>query len=232
MYKRVNSKDDKLFNIVKVTLQNQKETIRCLNEILDFSSELFHHSINVALLSLLVGMETGISTKKMKELYIAGLLHDYGKLLIPKDILEKNGPLTERERKIIELHPGAGFLCLKRDTAFSDSILYAVLDHHEKADGSGYGNRKEGELISEFAKIISIVDVYDAMASDRAYRKAINFNTVKDYLCMSAGRSFDYKLAMHFIEIIDSNALVDLERKHENIIKQIISLNEALTCIV
>jgi HD-GYP domain-containing protein (c-di-GMP phosphodiesterase class II) len=214
--------DAAILKVVKTSLNRQNDINMCVIEMKDYSLELFEHSTTVALLTLLLGLKIGISPDKQMELYIAGLLHDYGKLLIPKDILEKRGTLTMEERKIIELHPAAGFLSLKRYTKLSDNIIYAVLDHHEKSDGSGYGSRKDGNSISEYAKIISIVDIYDAMASDRAYRKAIDINIVKEYLCMSAGRSLDYDFVMHFIDVINENTFVELKERHKEIVQKIV----------
>lgn len=217
---------DKIFKVIYETLLNKQEIVKCLREIYDFSTELFNHSINTALLSLMLGMKTGIAFDKQKELYIAGLLHDYGKLLIPKAILEKKDSLTSEERKIMELHPAAGFLSLKRDTMLSENVVYAVLDHHEKSDGSGYGSGKGESFISEYAKIISIVDMYDAMASDRAYRKAISIHMVQEYLYMSAGRSLAYDLVMQFIDLLKENPLEEMEDRHRDIIRTVLTASE------
>ncbi len=210
--------DAVVLKIVKEALLNQNEIIKCIRELQSFSMELFEHSVNTALVSLLLGMKAGLTFCGLKEIYIAGLLHDYGKLLIPKTILEKKDRLTPEERKVIELHPAAGFLSLQRDTMLSERVVYAVLDHHEKPDGSGYGSRKMGDSITEYAKIISIADVYDAMASDRTYRKAIDINIIRDYLHMSAGRGHDYKLVMLFMELLEEKSLAKMEEKHKSIV--------------
>jgi HD-GYP domain-containing protein (c-di-GMP phosphodiesterase class II) len=218
--------EDTILKVSYETLLNKQEIIKCLQEIYDFSKELFDHSVNTALLSLMLGMKTDTAFIKQKELYIAGLLHDYGKLLIPKAILEKKDSLTSEERKIMELHPAAGFLSLKRDTMLSENVVYAVLDHHEKSDGSGYGSGKVESSISEYAKIISIVDMYDAMASDRAYRKAISIHTVQEYLYMSAGRSLDYDLVMQFIDLLKENPLEEMEGRHRAIIRTMLTVSK------
>lgn len=217
-----NTKDiqDKIvLNIIKRAFMNNPDIIQCISEIRDYNDELSRHSFHVALLSLLIGIKNGMSASELEEIFIAGLLHDYGKLLIPLSILEKKDRLTIEERSIIELHPAAGFLMLKKNTMRSDKIIYAVLDHHEKEDGSGYSHRKNSNIISNFTKIITIADIYDAMVSDRAYRKAMDISTVREYLLTNAGRSLDYDQVILFSQVLNDCDLKAYERRFHAVIQ-------------
>jgi HD-GYP domain-containing protein (c-di-GMP phosphodiesterase class II) len=220
-YNRNGLNESDIMSIMEGVLNRYSDTAKCLMDIAKFSDELYRHSTNVALLSVLLGNRKGLERRELENLFLSGLLHDYGKLLIPKNILEKRDILSIEERGIMEYHPAAGFLCLKRDTSFPDDIIYAVLDHHEKMDGSGYSSRKSGINISKYAKFIGITDVYDAMVSDRAYRRAIDHDTVVNFLRMNAGRSLDFDIVGLFMEVLDDIDIKDMETRYFNELKKL-----------
>lgn len=200
-----------ILEIISSTIYNE-DLLKSFKKIKAYNKELYLHSINVAFLSMLMGMQLYTSKNELEELFIAALLHDYGKLYVSKDIMEKADVLTTDERLIIELHSAVGFFYLKQETNFSNNILFAVLDHHEKVNGSGYGHHKKADKISQYAKIISIVDVYDAMTSDRVYRKRIDKNAVKEYIAKMAGTYFDKKLSELFIQISNKYDIEHMEK--------------------
>lgn len=195
-----------------------QDTYQCFLNIKDFSKELYHHSLNVSLLSFLLGMER-LDDTMLEEVFVAALLHDYGKLFISKSILDKNGLLTEEERQTVELHSIVGYFYLQQQTNLSENVLFGVLDHHEKVDGTGYGLCKKNDSINDIAKIIAIADVYDAMVSDRVYRKRIEKEKVCKYLMKNAGKKFDYELTRAFIEIASEVDLELLEKKFLRVAK-------------
>lgn len=199
--------------------------ILCFSDIRNFSNELYLHSIKVALMSLIMGVRHYQRSHHLKELFLAAMLHDYGKIYISRCILEKRGPLTEDERKTIELHSIAGYFYLKKRTRFNDRILDAVLDHHEKVDGSGYGLCKTTPDICEYAKYIAIADVYDAMISERVYRGPLEKETAANYLIDNAGKHFDEKLVKEFITLVNEKEVDCL------IINVISEIESILGCI-
>lgn len=131
---------------------------------------LLHHSINVAILSGVLGRWLHFSKQELHNLIIAGLLHDIGKTQISKEILNKPGKLTPIEFKEVQQHSKKGFDILQHTKLFENKdILLGVLEHHERLDGSGYPLGVTKDKIHKFAKIIAIADIYDAMASNKVY---------------------------------------------------------------
>ncbi|MBR9988629.1 MAG: HD domain-containing protein, partial [Gemmatimonadetes bacterium] len=139
-------------------------------EIIDAKSPFtFRHSTNVARYARAVAEVTGCDVVEARRIYRAGLLHDIGKLGISNRILDKNGPLTPDERLEIERHPVYSQEILQRVEAFNDFATPAVL-HHEKLDGSGYPWRRSGDTLDSAARILAVVDIYEALTADRPYR--------------------------------------------------------------
>lgn len=194
-----------------------RQTLMTINH---FSNDLFEHSLNVGFLSLILGGNL-YCNEKCQKLFVSAVLHDYGKCYIPKSILYKIGALTEEERITIETHPTVGHFHLSKFMDLPKEILDGILEHHEKIDGTGYNQKLKGTEISEFAKIIKIADVYDAMISDRIYRKGLNPAMVCEYLREQEGVHFDSKLVAEFIEMIkdvDVHQLSGIFRKRCNIV--------------
>ncbi len=131
----------------------------------------YMHSVAVCALMIALGRNLGLPEGEVREAGLAGLLHDVGKMAIPAEILNKAGRLTPEEFAIVQGHPGAGFAMLKEGGGVSDVSLDVCLHHHEKVDGSGYPEGIPGERISLVAKMGAVCDVYDAITSDRPYKK-------------------------------------------------------------
>jgi HD-GYP domain-containing protein (c-di-GMP phosphodiesterase class II) len=130
----------------------------------------FNHSLNVAMLATMVGKWLNYSDKHIKQLALTGLFHDIGKLKIPNNIVNKLGELTESEFEIMKKHPIYSYNILSETVGISKNVLIGVLQHHEREDGSGYPQGISGDKIHEYAKVIAICDVYDALTSDRKYK--------------------------------------------------------------
>lgn len=160
---------------------------RCLKQIKNYSDELFEHSLKVAFLSVLIAQEK-INIDRTK-LLIAAALHDYGKIHIPQNVLFKSDPLTKREQMTIRQHTGIGYAYLSNISSFSDDILSGVLEHHERLNGTGYYGLVN-ENIGLFAKIIAVADVFDAMVSNRVYRKGMEVKEVVHHLSINKGVLF------------------------------------------
>lgn len=143
------------------------------------------HSIRVRDIAISIGSELRLSSAVMSELAIAAVLHDIGKIGIPEQILNKTGKLTDSEFTIIQKHPQIGYdalISIKQLEKIAEYILY----HHECYDGRGYPSRKKGYEIPLISRILSVADVYEAITSDRIYRKAMNLE--QTMMVMRSGR--------------------------------------------
>lgn len=132
----------------------------------------FAHSINVCVLSTMVGHALGYQQEQLRSLALGALLHDIGKTPIPLRILNKPGPLTPEEMALVKTHARVGFDILRTMPDFTFVPLQIALQHHERFDGNGYPQGLKGEEIYEYARIVAIADVYDALTSDRPYKRA------------------------------------------------------------
>lgn len=133
---------------------------------------IYRHSVNVAALSAILARWIGLSNEQINLLTYSAILHDFGKTKIDNKILEKVGPLSKKEFDIIKSHPVIAYDFIKKIPFLDKSVSYGALMHHEKLDGSGYPLGLNGDKIHQFAKIIAIADVFDAVNSDRVYKKS------------------------------------------------------------
>jgi HD-GYP domain-containing protein (c-di-GMP phosphodiesterase class II) len=138
--------------------------------------------------------------KFLERLHIAGLLHDIGKIGIPESILNKQGPLDDAEKKRMQEHSNVGAAILGPIKELEDAIL-GVKYHHEKYDGSGYPQGLKGDKIPLIAAIISVADTYDAMITDRPYRRGLSKSEAAEEIKRFSGRQFDPQIASAFIEL-------------------------------
>jgi putative nucleotidyltransferase with HDIG domain len=140
----------------------------------------FHHSLNVSILAGVLGKWLGVSGQDLKDLILAGLMHDAGKALVDMNILNKPDKLSRKEFEIMRYHTILGYELLREHQELPEAVRLGVLQHHERMDGSGYPLKLLGGQIHYFAKIIAIVDIYDAMTSDRVYKaKADPFSVIE-----------------------------------------------------
>ncbi len=162
----------------------------------------FAHSVNVAVLSAMLGRVLHFSEADLKTLVMGGLLHDLGKIKVPAQILNKNGRLTAQEFAEIKAHPMEGFFRIHEFGQMLPraSILSAIAaQHHEHIDGSGYPEGARGERIHHFAKIVAIADVYDALTSERPYKKAYTPSIAYGIMKTNKGQ-FEPDLLKHFFD--------------------------------
>jgi putative nucleotidyltransferase with HDIG domain len=130
----------------------------------------YMHSVAVCALMVALARQLGLDEQQTREAGLAGLLHDLGKALMPMQVLNKPGKLTDDEFAIIKGHPEEGYRLLKEGGASGEVAMDVCLHHHEKIDGSGYPHGFEGDQISQFAKMGAVCDVYDAITSNRPYK--------------------------------------------------------------
>ncbi|HET9399791.1 MAG TPA: HD-GYP domain-containing protein [Candidatus Acidoferrales bacterium] len=179
----------------------QRATICALNQMLDLKDlNTGVHSTRLAEWALSVGAGIGIAAADLRDLEIAAILHDIGKVGVPDSVLKKNGPLDADERKIIEKHSEFGWTILREIPGFERASLL-VLHHHERIDGKGYPAKLKGEEIPFGSRIVCVVDAFDAMVSDRAYRKGLPMEEALRRLRNDRSTQFDARIVDHFIRI-------------------------------
>ncbi len=179
-------------NFSDMTTNITDELMRAINDnnaiavdinVLKTSDEYtFKHSVDVATLAMIVAKKQGMGREDIYNIGIAGLLHDMGKSKIPNEILNKPAKLDDAEFAIMKQHPLLGYAILKDKKEFPTTVPLAVLQHHEKMNGRGYPLGVTAEKITPYAKILSVVDVYDALVTERPYKKALSQRTAVEMI--------------------------------------------------
>lgn len=172
------------------------------------------HCLRVGILAITFGRFLDFPEKDLQTLGMCGMLHDVGKMKIPNDVLNKPGALSPEEWQLMRQHPEFGHQLLREQQELDPVVLDAALSHHERLDGTGYPNGVSGLNISLFARLISIVDAYDAMTSDRPYMKGRSTAEALKILYKCSGNQFDGSLVEVFIRMIGvypSGSLVELD---------------------
>ncbi|HYE12131.1 MAG TPA: HD-GYP domain-containing protein [Patescibacteria group bacterium] len=178
------------------------DTVKSLSQAIEIKDPYTQgHSMRVGEYAVDLGKRVRLSHKKLENLKMAAILHDIGKIGIEETILNKPGKLTEEEFDKIKNHPENGFKILQ-DIEFLKDVSQIILSHHEKMDGTGYPKGKKQGEISREAAILSIADVYDALTSDRPYRKALTVDQAISIIEEGKGQHFDAHLAEEFIHMI------------------------------
>lgn len=201
----VEQKTGELRKTQEQTEKMLSETIEALSHAVDAKDRYTSgHSRRVAEYARMLAERMGLDEAKKKQIYMAGLLHDIGKIRIPDEIINKAGKLTEEEFDYIKLHTIAGNHILKEISSIEE-ISAGAKYHHERYDGKGYPNGLEGENIPQIARIIGVADAYDAMASNRSYRKALPQYIVREEIVKGKSTQFDPVIADHMIALIDED---------------------------
>jgi hypothetical protein len=164
------------------------------------------HSERVSNNAAMIARQIGMRADRVAAVAFSGLLHDVGKLGVPTKVLRKAGPLTEEERAEMELHPRRG-LEIAGHIRFLDEALTGIMHHHERMDGRGYPMGLAGHEIPEFGRIVGVADAFDAMTSDRPYRRALTVSQAVSELRDAAGSHFDPAIVEAFIAaLVDSTS--------------------------
>jgi len=174
------------------------------------------HSVNVAMLALLLSIDAGVPKDRQKDLFLGALFHDIGMNYIDERVFMKNGKLDVQEFLKIKEHPKKGYELFK-DFSFANSYMkIIVLQHHEKLDGTGYPSQNRDNEIHTLARITAIADSYDAMTSDRPYSRAVSPQQALQYLDQSSGKHLDPTLTQLFtrkVQPFPEGALVRLSNE-------------------
>ncbi len=174
-----------------------------LKELYQHDKYTYQHSVRVGHYMQRLGERLSLSSDQLEEAYLVGLLHDIGKLRMDKKILQKRSMLSTQELELMRAHPKESVAILK-DYNLPDIITNAILHHHENLNGTGY-YAVEGANLSLYSKMIRIVDSYDAMTSNRAYRTALPIDAAVHELQNGEGAFFDHELLQKFIATCDYN---------------------------
>lgn len=183
-----------------VVADRERESLRLLGKAADFKDhETGEHIVRVGRYARLFGNLLGLDEDSCNILYNSAPLHDVGKIGIPDQILLKPGPLDEEERRVMEGHTVIGHRILSDSRSpFLREGAVIALSHHERWDGTGYPHRLSGEAIPLFARILAVVDVFDALTSERPYKKEWEFDRAADWVEGEGGRAFDPRLVRLF----------------------------------
>jgi putative nucleotidyltransferase with HDIG domain len=188
-------------------------------------NSVYEHCTNVALISAAMGKWLSLPDEDIRNLTLAGLLHDVGKLSLPAEILNKPGKLTPEEFEIVKSHTRKSYDMI-HDLPLDIKIKEACLLHHERCDGSGYPFGIPGNKISIYAKIIAIADVYDAMTSPRSYRPALCPFKAIELFEREGLHKYDPKFIMTFLERIGASYLNNNVQLSDGRIGEIVMLNK------
>ena len=175
------------------------------------------HSLRVATYVKQIVQELGWDEERQHNIYIASLMHDIGKFGVPDEILKKPQYLTEEERVIIMMHPQIGYNIMKDYNAI-DNAVEGILYHHERYDGKGYPKQLKGEEIPVYGRIIAVADAFDAMNSNRIYRKAGRKEFIVEQIREGKGTQFDPKYADILLKLIEEGKISFQEEEPQNII--------------
>lgn len=158
------------------------------------------HATRLAEWAMRVGEQLDLSAAELVDIENASLLHDIGKIGVPEEILQKPGRLTDEEYELVKKHPEFGWAILRKIPSLENTSLL-VLHHHERVDGKGYPGGLHGEQIPLGARIVAVVDAFDAMLSSRSYRDGLGITESLRRLNESAGEQFDARIVELFTQL-------------------------------
>lgn len=219
---------DQLFQTTADILQHTSSSYQVfdmLHNMRHFDDSTYAHSLNVSIISNIMGKWLHLPEAEIKILTVAGLMHDIGKLLVPPELITKPGKLTPEEYTIVKQHTRLGYDLLSKQD-LDPRIAQVALCHHEKYDGSGYPIGLSGTRIPSFARIICIVDIYEAMTAERVYRKGIcPFEVIRQFEA-EGFRKYDVEYILTFLKGIVQTYLHETVLLNNGEQGEIVMINE------
>ncbi|MFY4728961.1 HD-GYP domain-containing protein [Nitrospira sp. BLG_2] len=201
------------------------DALTSLSRLKRFDEYTFYHSVNTALLAMSLGRRLGFDRSALHLAGVGTLLHDIGKMKIPLEVLNKSGRFEAHEMEIMKQHVLRGVEVLNSTTGLGDSYIRPALEHHERVNGVGYPHRRAKQDISQFGLITAVVDVYDAMTSDRCYHKGKPAHEALQFLYrLSLEGHLDSTLVQRFIQVVGVypvGSVVELSTGEIGVVKQI-----------
>ncbi|MCD3193740.1 HD-GYP domain-containing protein [Clostridium botulinum C] len=198
-YKKTKDSLNVIENLIDYIIE-EGDVNKSLYDIKTYDNYTYVHCVDTGIMSGFLGLSLNFREYDLKELGKGAILHDIGKTQVPLKILNKNGPLNDEEFAEIKKHPIYGKNILKKNFSISDVVLNVVEQHHERVDGTGYPYGLKGNSISKHGKVACICDVYDALSSDRCYRKKIKPNEVYEFILGQSEKMFDCDIVQKFKE--------------------------------
>ncbi len=205
MILKLKKSEDKESGYKMEITDNRNDLLNALLKAIDEKdSYTYHHSKRVAYYAKILAFNMSIPKEEIENIYIAGMLHDIGKIGIKDSVLNKGEALNKSEIAEIREHPIIGAR-IAENLNYMKDIIPGIYYHHEYYDGSGYPDKIKGEEIPLISRILSIVDAFDAITTDRPYRKASAFNKAADDLIKGIGKQFDPEILVKFVDMINKN---------------------------
>jgi putative nucleotidyltransferase with HDIG domain len=202
MGRSMNTEDvDLLVQEISTSVMRHPHALISLSRLKTSDEYTYMHSVAVCALMVALARQMQLDEERVREAGVAGLMHDVGKMMIPPAILNKPDRLTFEEYEAMKYHPQAGLKILQGSQQVTQAVMDVCLHHHEKVDGSGYPYGLKGEEISVFARMGAICDVYDAVTSDRPYKKG--WDAARSIREMASWKGhFDEKIFQHFVKTV------------------------------
>lgn len=191
-----------VFGTILSDLMSRKDVMVNLSNMHVMDGYLFHHSVNVAVLAGILGISKGYNQAQLTDLGVGALLFDIGMTMVPKEILDKQDRLNEEDIRIVHKHTEDGFNLLRNQHSISLLSAHCALQHHERFNGTGYPRGLKGNEIHDFAQIVAIADVYDALTSSRIYRQRYSPSEAIEFLFAAGNNYFDLDLIRLFCKHI------------------------------
>ncbi len=175
--------------------------LQYLNQLRIRDEVTFSHTLDVTAISIALGAKLGLDNKDLETLALAALLHDLGKLFIPKPIMFKPTRLTDKEFEVMQLHPEIGYRIIREELKLPEEVARPALEHQELYAGGGYPQNLRGDEIHYFSQIVKIADVYDALTSKRPYKESIcSYKAIKIML-LEGSQSFNPEILRPFLDL-------------------------------
>ena len=223
------SLEPKMFSTVVSSLTKKALTkmnlLNYIRYIPQLDDTIFTHSLNVAILCSIAAGWYGLKAEEAHYLVLAGLFHDIGKIIVPKEILNKSGKLTKEEFEMVQRHTLHGYDILLSHKELPISTKLPALMHHEKADGKGYPRGIDNRQISKLSKIVSLCDIYEALTADRTYRKRLSpFYVLKE---MESGRCghLDAAITKQFLRFLTETFIGSSVKLNGAIVGKVVHIN-------
>ncbi len=209
------------------SLFENSNALQCLTLIKDDQEYLLQHCLNSAILMGVFAKHMGFDKELIEELCLAGMLMDTGMSTVPPEIYDNPKKLNPNEWNIVQSHVDLGIEMIEQMGSLSDTVLNTIANHHERLDGSGYPTNKAGEYIGMYGRMAAIVDTYDALTSDRSWRKAMSPTAALKKLIADDSGKLDQSLVQQFIKCIGVHPVGSLVRLKSNKLGIIIKANPA-----
>ncbi len=199
-----------------------------LNDIASNDEYTFTHSVSTMVYALMIGRKLNYNVQTLNILGLGTLLHDIGKIIIERSVMYKEGSLSKQEYEYVKMHTMYGYQTLMRVSAMPEQARLIAYTHHERLDGSGYPRGLSGDEVSEFARIVAIADVYDALTTDRCYRKKWPAHKAMEFLLERSQSEFDYKLVGLFTQQLAVYPNGSMVRLSDNSIALVVRQNNGM----